>query len=51
MTQTEAIAAFWRAWPALQAELEEAIAARDPAAYGDLPARISALVSAIDDRL
>lgn len=51
MTEREAIAAFWQAWPTLQTGLEEAIAARDAAAYGDLPARISALVSAIDDRL
>lgn len=52
MTETStAIATFWEHWPELQAGLEKAIAARDAAAYGDLPARISTLVEAIDEGL
>ena len=46
-----AIARFWETWPELEPALLKAIAARDAAAYGDLPARISTLVEAIDPAL
>lgn len=51
MNETAAIAAFWTAWPTIQAGLVKAIDTGDVNAYGDLPKQISRLVEAIHEDL